>query len=669
MSLSLAKAFALFRTKPQVDAQISAALGAYSPFVVVANYSALPDPTTVSGKFYWCQSSQGTQWLPGSLGGTYYPAGAYYSTGVAWSYIETPYQATQVEVDLGTVTNKFVTPFTFNNSKQISGLVPYNGAGYDVDIGVHALSAGSVSTTGAIGSTGSTVSSSAGGVYSFKFSPGVAVVSAQNFDVTDTSNAIIEAYSGVEGDGGDAMVSLNTAAKSLTVGLDRSDGDKLKFGWNYRTVGGANTFLIFDSAVSAATSPSSASVSLVDGLGVGKNIYFGGNHTTTIAAGGALMQMASCAVTLPITATSVNSAYLNSTTFSAPSALTVSTPATLAINGAPIAGSNVTFAGTPRAFSVFSGQVYFGGTTVATSSASGDFVTSGGVGIGKNVWCGGSFTTTQNNGGMVFNLAAGGVTLPLTAASVHTAYINPSIFSAPSALNVTTPSTLTIGAAPTAGTNVTFIGTPRALQVVSGLSYFGGDVNLAALTASTALRLDSNKNIVGVNGGIELISSQNLGVNATSISVTIPAGFKALKIIGTAKSTRAATLGALMLRFNNDSTLGNYSDQTMRAANSTVLGGPNTSNSGIIFADIPCASTAAAVIGNFDMIINNYTSTTQHKGLLCNFTSVQNVAADCLTGQWAGVWRSTAAVTSVQILELYGAQLAAGSVINVYGIY
>ena len=83
-----------------------------APITVVANYSALPDPTTVTGEFYWAEASQGTSWLPGSLGGTYYNAGMYYSNGVSWSYLETPYQATQLEVNAGTVDNKFVTPLT-----------------------------------------------------------------------------------------------------------------------------------------------------------------------------------------------------------------------------------------------------------------------------------------------------------------------------------------------------------------------------------------------------------------------------------------------------------------------------------------------------------------------------------------------------------------------------
>jgi len=83
---------------------------------VVANYSALPDPTTVSGKFYWCSASQGTSWLPGGLGGTYYNSGTYYSNGVTWEFLNVPYQATQSEVNTGTNTDKFITPKTLRDA-------------------------------------------------------------------------------------------------------------------------------------------------------------------------------------------------------------------------------------------------------------------------------------------------------------------------------------------------------------------------------------------------------------------------------------------------------------------------------------------------------------------------------------------------------------------------
>jgi len=82
----------------------------------VANYSALPNPTTVGlYDIYIVDAAQGTKWLPGSVGGTYYPAGAYYSNLVNWVYSESAGQATQAEVNTGTVTDKFVTPDTLNN--------------------------------------------------------------------------------------------------------------------------------------------------------------------------------------------------------------------------------------------------------------------------------------------------------------------------------------------------------------------------------------------------------------------------------------------------------------------------------------------------------------------------------------------------------------------------
>ena len=90
-------------------------MGIYG-MVTVANYSALPAPNTATGFIYICLASQGTSWLPGSLGGTYYPEGFYYSTGTSWIYTKTAYQALQATVDAGLVDNQFVSPNTFENA-------------------------------------------------------------------------------------------------------------------------------------------------------------------------------------------------------------------------------------------------------------------------------------------------------------------------------------------------------------------------------------------------------------------------------------------------------------------------------------------------------------------------------------------------------------------------
>ena len=49
-----------------------------------ANYAALVDGNT-TGALAYCNLPQGTQWLPGTVGGNYYPAGWYLWNGTIWT--------------------------------------------------------------------------------------------------------------------------------------------------------------------------------------------------------------------------------------------------------------------------------------------------------------------------------------------------------------------------------------------------------------------------------------------------------------------------------------------------------------------------------------------------------------------------------------------------------
>jgi hypothetical protein len=57
--------------------------GAITVTQKVLNYSALA-PGTVVGELAYVEESQGTPWLPGTIGGTYYPAGWYLWDGADW---------------------------------------------------------------------------------------------------------------------------------------------------------------------------------------------------------------------------------------------------------------------------------------------------------------------------------------------------------------------------------------------------------------------------------------------------------------------------------------------------------------------------------------------------------------------------------------------------------
>ena len=91
-------------------------LGSVS-FPQVSTYNDLPPAAGNLGLYYHVLNSIGTQWLPGSLGGTYYSKGFYYSDGLSWIFVgEIPYQASLTEVDAGLNNTRFVTPFTLENA-------------------------------------------------------------------------------------------------------------------------------------------------------------------------------------------------------------------------------------------------------------------------------------------------------------------------------------------------------------------------------------------------------------------------------------------------------------------------------------------------------------------------------------------------------------------------
>jgi hypothetical protein len=121
--------------------KVSLSGGGGSSITVVDDYLDLPLPGTVTGQFYWCENSTGTPFIGALWGGTYYPAGLYYSNGVSWSYMDTPAQATQSQVNAGTVTDQWVSPSTLRNSTQWNDYVPYTGATEDVDLGANNISA------------------------------------------------------------------------------------------------------------------------------------------------------------------------------------------------------------------------------------------------------------------------------------------------------------------------------------------------------------------------------------------------------------------------------------------------------------------------------------------------------------------------------------------------
>lgn len=80
----------------------------------VLNFAALPPAADENGFLWVAEQEQGSRWLL-----NYRPAGVYYSNGIEWIWQKSASQATQSEVNSGTILDKFVNPFTFLNSDKI----------------------------------------------------------------------------------------------------------------------------------------------------------------------------------------------------------------------------------------------------------------------------------------------------------------------------------------------------------------------------------------------------------------------------------------------------------------------------------------------------------------------------------------------------------------------
>lgn len=152
------------------------------------------------------------------------------------------------------------------------------------------------------------------------------------------------------------------------------------------------------------------------------------------------------------------------------------------------------------------------------------------------------------------------------------------------------------------------------------------------------------------------VSSPVASVDFTSI----PQGYTDLVIKASARNTVGAVQGRILVSFNGLTT--NYT--------LTLLGdqaGTPTSATRAAFGDnhigyIPGASATASTFGNLEMYVPNYTSA-NYKSISVDGV-MENNSATNYNGLVAGLWSSTAAITSLTL----SATFAANSTFTLYGV-
>jgi hypothetical protein len=156
------------------------------------------------------------------------------------------------------------------------------------------------------------------------------------------------------------------------------------------------------------------------------------------------------------------------------------------------------------------------------------------------------------------------------------------------------------------------------------------------------------------------IATTTLGSNQTSYTFnSIPATYTDLVLIVVGKMVSSAYDTAL--RFNGDSGT-NYSRMVLTGTGSSPAGAGRSNSTNIMYID---ANGVKDTTFNTNDIINimNYSNTTTYKTVL----SRSNNAATGVDVN-VGMWRNTAAITSVEVLAMSSGTWATGSTFTLYGI-
>ena len=158
----------------------------------------------------------------------------------------------------------------------------------------------------------------------------------------------------------------------------------------------------------------------------------------------------------------------------------------------------------------------------------------------------------------------------------------------------------------------------------------------------------------------EPIASQTLGSAAATVTFSsIPQGYTDLVLV--ANTAQASGNNSLRFRFNGDSG-SNYSDTYLAGNGTTASSGRDTSQT----SGISYAGSSTAIETNYIVQFMNYSNATTYKTVLGR----SNRASDA-TAADVGLWRSTAAITSIS-LAMGGSfptnNFATGSTFTLYGI-
>lgn len=170
----------------------------------------------------------------------------------------------------------------------------------------------------------------------------------------------------------------------------------------------------------------------------------------------------------------------------------------------------------------------------------------------------------------------------------------------------------------------------------------------------------------GGGAGISVIEDRLLAGDANPVNfLNIPQTYKHLRIVWQGASD-SANINTLLMQLNGDNA-GNYDWEQYAWIANTASGNQNLTQTAARVGFLAGTSSANAS-GSGTIDIPNYAGTAWHKNTvaLCAYRNLASFA-DAAVAMLAGLWRNTAAVTSISLLVSPGT-IKAGSRFTLYGL-
>jgi hypothetical protein len=174
-------------------------------------------------------------------------------------------------------------------------------------------------------------------------------------------------------------------------------------------------------------------------------------------------------------------------------------------------------------------------------------------------------------------------------------------------------------------------------------------------------------------GDYELISTTLISSNTPSVTFSVSSlssTYKHLQIRGMIRTVRGTGGDIFGFRFNGDSAT-NYNTHRLTATGAAVESSGDNPNDALIITYNLSTSDPANQYTAFVMDLLDPFSTTKNKTtrlFFGNGSAPSTGAGQRHMGLESGMWRNTAAITSILARPLIGSDIAAGSRLSIYGI-